>query len=61
MPPSYTRELEKLQDKIPPFSDVEAMQIILQDFGTPATALFTDLSATTVAAASLGQVRSHQP
>ena len=57
VPPSYTRELEKLQDKIPPFPDAEALQIILEELGQPASQVFSEFSPTSVAAASLGQVR----
>lgn len=57
VPPSYTRELEKLQDKIPPFSDAEALLIIQQELGLPPLQLFSEFSPTSVAAASLGQVR----
>ena len=58
VPPSYTRELEKLQDKIPPFPDADALQIILEELGQPASQVFSEFSPTSVAAASLGQVRS---
>jgi predicted unusual protein kinase regulating ubiquinone biosynthesis (AarF/ABC1/UbiB family) len=56
VPPTYARELEKLQDKIPPFPDAEAMQILRKELGVPASQVFSDFSATSIAAASLGQV-----
>lgn len=58
VPPSYTRELEKLQDRIPPFSDTEALNIIQEELGQPASLVYSDLSPTSIAAASLGQVGS---
>lgn len=59
MPPSYSKELEKLQDKIPPFSDEEAMQILEEELGRPVSAVFSDFSRSSIAAASLGQVTDH--
>ena len=56
VPPGYSKELEKLQDKIPPFSDVEAMQILQQELRMPASQVFSEISPTSIAAASLGQV-----
>ena len=56
MPPSYSKELEKLQDKIPPFSDVEAMQILEEELGRPVNSVFSEFSRSSIAAASLGQV-----
>lgn len=58
VPPNYSKELEKLQDKIPPFSDEEAMQILEEELGRPVGQVFTDFSRSSIAAASLGQVSS---
>lgn len=55
-PPSYTYELEKLQDQIPPFNDAQAMQVILEELGRPASSVFSSMTPSPVAAASLGQV-----
>ena len=55
-PPSYIRELEKLQDQIPPFPNADAMAVIEQDTGQPIVSLFSYISPEPVAAASLGQV-----
>ena len=58
LPPSYTDELEKLQDEIPPFSDVDAMRTLTSELGQSPTAMFSELTPSPVAAASLGQVRA---
>ena len=54
--PSYTRELEKLQDQIPPFPSSDAMAVIEEDTRQPITSTFSYISPEPVAAASLGQV-----
>ena len=56
VPPSYSRELEKLQDKIPPYSDEEAMRILQEELGQPVNSVFSEFSRSSIAAASLGQV-----
>lgn len=56
-PPSYTRELEKLQDQIPPFPNSDAMAVIEEDTGRVITSMFSYISPEPIAAASLGQVR----
>ncbi|WIA38860.1 hypothetical protein OEZ86_002136 [Tetradesmus obliquus] len=56
LPPAYLAELELLQDRIPPFSDADALQVIEAELGLPWGAVFSSLSASPVAAASLGQV-----
>ena len=56
-PPSFVRELEKLQDQIPPFPTPEAMAVIAEDLGAPVLTTFSELSPAPVAAASLGQAR----
>ena len=55
-PPSYTKELEKLQDQIPPFNDVDAMRVITEELGMPPSSIFSSISPSPIAAASLGQV-----
>lgn len=57
LPPVYLAELEKLQDQIPPFPNADAYAVIQLETGQAPSALFSELSADTVAAASLGQVR----
>ncbi|KAK9810801.1 hypothetical protein WJX73_008900 [Symbiochloris irregularis] len=56
MPQVYTSELEKLQDQIPPFPDIEAMQVVVEELGRPVDSVFSRISASPIAAASLGQV-----
>lgn len=56
IPPGYLSELEKLQDQIPPFPDEDAYALISTEMGAPARITFSDLSASPIAAASLGQV-----
>ena len=58
-PPSYTAELEKLQDQIPPFPSDEAMQVLEAELGCAASVHFFELSPQPVAAASLGQASAH--
>lgn len=55
-PPTYIRELEKLQDRIPPFPHTDAMRTLAEELGAPADTLFSEMSPSPVAAASLGQV-----
>jgi aarF domain-containing kinase len=52
----YLEELQKLQDRVPPFSNEEAKQIILESLGKPAEEIFAEMSEHPIAAASLGQV-----
>ena len=56
LPPSYTAELEKLQDRIPPFSTDEAMRVIENELGQKVGDVFSSISTSPVAAASIGQV-----
>ena len=57
VPPTYLDELAMLQDRIAPFSTTEAIRIIEEELGVPVTEVFSEISPTPVAAASLGQVR----
>ena len=54
--PELIKELEKLQDKVPPFSTKQAMQIIEQQLGGPVESHFEEFEPAPIAAASLGQV-----
>ncbi|KAH9538933.1 hypothetical protein CY35_15G033300 [Sphagnum magellanicum] len=56
LPVTYLEELQKLQDRVPPFSNQHAKEIILEGLGKPAEAIFSEMSAEPIAAASLGQV-----
>lgn len=52
----YLAELEKLQDRLPPFPTEIALSIIEAELGRPAKKIFAEISPEPVAAASLGQV-----
>jgi aarF domain-containing kinase len=56
LPLAYLEELQTLQDRVPPFSNQEAKQLIQEGLGVPAETVFSELSPEPVAAASLGQV-----
>ncbi|CAL5379282.1 unnamed protein product [Camellia sinensis] len=52
----YMNELCILQDDVPPFPNQVAFNIIEEELGQPLEAVFSKISAETIAAASLGQV-----
>ncbi len=52
----FLDELIKLQDQLPPFDNALAFQRIETELDSPLTAIFSQISANPVAAASLGQV-----
>jgi predicted unusual protein kinase regulating ubiquinone biosynthesis (AarF/ABC1/UbiB family) len=52
----FLEELVKLQDQLPPFDNAIAYQIIETELGRPVKEIYSELSPTPVAAASLGQV-----
>jgi ubiquinone biosynthesis protein len=56
LPPAFIAELEKLQDKVPPFSSLTAKEIIKQELGENAEKLFKKFEETPIASASLAQV-----
>ena len=56
VPPAFLRELEKLQDRIPPFPTPEAFAVIESELGRTVGDVFSSISADSIAAASLGQV-----
>ncbi len=51
----FARGLARLQDKMPPFGDAEAREVLKAEFGAPAEELFAELGPP-VAAASIAQV-----
>lgn len=56
IPPDYLTELEKLQDKVPPFSFEEVEEIFLEEFGQKPGEMFYRIEKDPMAAASIGQV-----
>ncbi|KAG7673272.1 hypothetical protein Ndes2526B_g03296 [Nannochloris sp. 'desiccata'] len=56
LPPEFLRELEKLQDRLPPFPTDQALAVMEEDLGRPVSEVFSSISEIPVAAASLGQV-----
>ncbi len=56
IPVSYTIELEKLQDRVSPFSYNEVEKIIKEELGKPVKELFKTFDKTPVASASISQV-----
>ncbi|KAJ7548841.1 hypothetical protein O6H91_07G029700 [Diphasiastrum complanatum] len=56
LPKAYVEELQKLQDRVPPFSNDLAMDLVVQGLRKPAAEVFSYISEEPVAAASLGQV-----
>lgn len=55
-PPEVIAELEKLQDKVPPFSYTEVREIIRQELGANLEEVYLEFSQEPLAAASIGQV-----
>ena len=56
----FVRELEKLQDNVPPFPVEHSRQEILSQFGKPVEKLFPSFDEKPLAAASIGQVHRAQ-
>lgn len=56
VPPEFLMELEKLQDRLPPFPTEEALRVMAVELGRSPYEIFSSISPTPVAAASLGQV-----
>ena len=54
--PQFIRELEKLQDRVPPFPTEIAREILTEELGKPIEDVFDDFDDVALAAASLGQV-----
>ncbi|MBA4536533.1 AarF/ABC1/UbiB kinase family protein [Bacillus aquiflavi] len=66
VPEDIIKELEKLQDSVPPFSFAEVKQILEEELGRNIEELFVEFDKNPLAAASIGQVHyailpSNQP
>ncbi|KAL5713660.1 Protein ACTIVITY OF BC1 COMPLEX KINASE 3 [Ranunculus cassubicifolius] len=55
-PPEYLEELSELQDALPTFPDVQAFSCIEKELGVPLESVYSTISPSPIAAASLGQV-----
>ncbi|XP_059636489.1 protein ACTIVITY OF BC1 COMPLEX KINASE 3, chloroplastic [Cornus florida] len=55
-PPEYLEELAELQDALPTFPDAEAFSCIERELGIPLDSIYSSISPSPIAAASLGQV-----
>ncbi|MED6172424.1 Protein ACTIVITY OF BC1 COMPLEX KINASE 3, chloroplastic [Stylosanthes scabra] len=55
-PPEYLEELSELQDGLPTFPDVDAFACIENELGLSLESIFSTISPSPIAAASLGQV-----
>lgn len=58
LPKEYLDELQKLQDRLPPFPNDIAFNLIEEELGQPVEEVFESIDPTPVAAASIGQVYS---
>jgi ubiquinone biosynthesis protein len=58
LPNDIADELVKLQDKVPPFSDQQAREIIEKELGMSITDAFADFSSSPLASASIAQVHA---
>jgi ubiquinone biosynthesis protein len=56
LPSDIADELEKLQDRVPPFPGAEARAIVERAYGRPVTEVFEQFDETPLAAASIAQV-----
>ena len=56
LPADIAEELAKLQDRVPPFSGVEAVKLIEEAYGESVSERFTSFDSEPIAAASVAQV-----
>lgn len=58
VPPAYLAELEKLQDRVPPFPEAEVRAVLTQQLNQQPEYAFREFNYTPLAAASIGQVHT---
>lgn len=58
LPDDIADELVKLQDKVPPFSDQQAREVIEQELGMSIATAFAEFSSSPLASASVAQVHA---
>ena len=58
LPDDIADELVKLQDKVPPFSNVDAQQVVEQQLGQTVAEAFAEFEPTPLASASVAQVHA---
>ena len=56
VPKSYVKELEKLQDRVPPFPFSQARKIVEQELKNPLARVFSEFHPKPIASASISQV-----
>jgi len=56
LPPGYIKELSKLQDRVPPFSEPSAESVLREELGGPIAKFFKSFAKVPFAAASVAQV-----
>ncbi len=56
VPRGLQRELEKLQQRVPPFAAQEAIALVERELGAPVAELFREFEAEPIAAASIAQI-----
>lgn len=59
-PPEFLEELTELQDALPTFPDAEAFACVEKELGLPLDSMYSSISSSPIAAASLGQVYKAQ-